>query len=404
MTDRPERPLGRATRAVHAGSEANETSSLAMPIFQTSTFRFESVDQGRTLSAAKAPTHLYTRWGNPTVRAPELALAELEGGEAALCFASGMAAGSTAVMATVSGGDHIVAAASLYAGMVELFERVLPRFGVTTTFVDATDLGAIEAAITDATRLIYVETPANPTLALTDLAGVARIAKARGVFTIADNTWASPWNQRPIELGIDAVVHSCTKSLGGHTDVVSGAAIGSRAWIGRVWPLFKVLGGCPGPHDAFLLLRGLKTLPLRAARQNETALAVARFLEAHPNVAAVHYPGLESHPQHALARAQMTGGFGGMLAFEVVDGFDAGRRVLEALRLVIHAVSLGGVESLAVHPASTTHGPLTKDERARACITDGLIRVSIGLEDAADLIADFDRALSPDRSPPVRGT
>ncbi|MFG0318635.1 MAG: trans-sulfuration enzyme family protein [Planctomycetota bacterium JB042] len=395
-TPRPSGPSdpGLATRAVHAGEAANETTSLAMPIYQTSTFRFDSVDHGRDLSAAKAPTHLYTRWGNPTVRAAELALAELEGAEAALCFSSGMAAGSTAVMASVAAGDHVVAAASLYAGMVELFERVLPRFGVTTTFVDGTDLAAFEAAITDATKLIYVETPANPTLALTDLAGVARIAKARGLFTIADNTWASPLNQRPLELGIDAVVHSCTKSLGGHTDVVSGAALGSRAWIDRVWPMLKILGGCPGPNDAYLLLRGIRTFPLRAARQNETALAVARFLEAHPRVAAVHHPGLESHPQHALARAQMTGGFGGMLAFEVEGGFDAGRRTLEALRLVTHAVSLGGVETLAVHPASTTHGPLKPEERARAGISDGLIRVSIGLEDAADLIADLERALA----------
>src|SRR5690606_30950743 len=224
----------------------------------------------------------------------------------------------------------------------------------------------------------------------TDLAGVAEVARRHGVRTIADNTWASPWNQRPLELGIDAVVHSCTKALGGHTDVVSGAAVGTREWIDSIWPMFKILGGCPGPHDAYLLLRGLKTLPLRAARQNETALAVARFLEAHPRIAAVHYPGLASHPQHALAREQMTGGFGGMLAFEVDGGFDAGRRTLEALRLVTHAVSLGGVETLAVHPASTTHGPLRPEERARAGIRDGLIRLSIGLEDAADLIADLD--------------
>ena len=385
---------GRSTRAVHAGTEANETSSVAMPIFQSSTFRFRDVDEGRALSEATAPSHLYTRWGNPTTRAAELAVADLEGAEAALCFSSGMAAGSTAVLASVTGGDHVVVAASLFAGMIELFERVLPRFGVDATFVDGTDLAAFEAAIGDRTTLLYVETPANPTLALTDLAGVAALAKAKGCFTIADNTWASPINQRPLELGIDAVVHSATKYLGGHTDVVSGAAAGSREWIDRVWPMLKVLGGCPSPHDAYLLQRGIKTITLRVDRQNATALELAAFLEEHPHVERVHYPGLESHPQHELAARQMPGGFGGMLAFEVEGGFDAGRAVLERLELAVHAVSLGGVETLAVHPASTTHGPLTPEKRARAGISDGLIRVSVGLEDAADLIDDFDRALT----------
>jgi len=385
---------GRATRAVHAGSEVNETSSVAMPIFQTSTFRFRDVEEGRELSAATAPSHLYTRWGNPTTRAAELAIADLEGGEAALCFSSGMAAGSTAVMATVQAGDHVVVAASLYAGMIELFERVLPRFGVDATFADGTNLGAFEAAIEDRTRLIYVETPANPTLSLTDLAAVAALAKARDCFTIADNTWASPVNQRPLELGIDAVVHSATKYLGGHTDVISGAAVGAQEWTDRVWPMLKVLGGCPSPHDAYLLQRGIKTITVRVARQNATALELASFLEEHPLVDRVHYPGLESHPQHDLAVRQMPGGFGGMLAFEVDGGFDAGKRVLERLELAIHAVSLGGIETLAVHPASTTHGPLTPEERERAGISDGLVRVSVGLEDADDLIGDFDQALT----------
>ncbi len=381
------------TRAVHAGDDANETSAVAMPIFQSSTFRFDSAAHGAALSAAKAPTHLYTRWGNPTTRAAELAVASLERGEAALAFSSGMAAGSTAVLSVVKAGDHVVAAASLYAGMVELFERVLPAFGVTTTFVDATDASSFDRATRDATRLYYVETPANPTLALTDLAAVAAAARARSIFTIADNTWASPFNQRPLELGIDAVIHSATKYLGGHTDVISGVAIGTTAWIERVWPFFKVFGGCPSPHDSYLLLRGVKTIGIRVERQNDTALRVARHLEAHPRVATVYYPGLESHPQHALARRQMDG-FGGMLSFEVKGGVDAGRRLLESLELVVHAVSLGGVETLAAHPASTTHAPLTQPERERAGITDGLIRISIGLESADDLIADFDRALS----------
>lgn len=382
-----------STRAVHGGAAANDSMSVAMPIYQTSTFRFRDTAHGAEMSAASAPTQLYTRWGNPTTRAAELTLASLEGAEAALAFSSGMAAGSTAVLSVVKGGDHVVAATGLYAGMVELFERVLPPLGIETTFVEPERPDGFGEAIRDNTRLIYVETPANPTLALTDLSAVARVARERNVFTIADNTWASPINQRPIELGIDAVIHSATKYLGGHTDVISGAACGSQQWIDQVWPRLKILGGCPSPNDAYLLLRGLKTVPARVGLQNQTALDLARFLESRDEVEVVHYPGLESHPQHALARRQMSG-FGGMLAFELRGGFDAGRRLLERLRLVTHAVSLGGVETLAVHPASTTHAPLLPEERARARIGEGLIRVSVGLEASADLTRDFDQALA----------
>ena len=382
-----------ATRLVHAGSEANETSALSVPIYQSSTFSFSSAEHGADLCAATAPTHLYTRWGNPTTRALELALADVEGGEAALAFASGMAAGATAVMPMVASGDHVVAANCLYTGMTELFERVLPPLGVETTFVDPAADGAFERALRPTTKLIYVETPANPTLAITDLEAVAALARQRGIFTIADNTWASPWNTRPLELGIDAVIHSATKYLGGHTDLIAGAAVGSRQWIDRVWLYLKIFGGCPSPHDAWLLLRGMKTLGLRVERQNATALAIAEFLAGHPRVASTYYPGLADHPGHAVARRQMRG-FGGMLSFEVAGGLEAGRRLLEAVRLVTHAVSLGGVETLAVHPASTTHAPLTPEERRRADISDGLIRLSVGLEEPADLIDDLRGALA----------
>jgi methionine-gamma-lyase len=382
-----------ATRLIHAGAEANETSALTVPIYQTSTFRFASAEEGADLCRSVAPDHLYTRWGNPTTRALELALADVEGAEAALAFSSGMAAGVTAVMAMVKGGDHVVAANCLYAGMTELFERVLPPLGVTTTFVDPQEDGAFERALRSETRLIYVETPANPTLAITDLAAVAELARSRSIFTLADNTWASPWNTRPLTLGIDAVIHSATKYLGGHSDVIAGAAMGSREWIERVWPYLKVFGGCPSPHDAWLLHRGLKTLGLRVERQNATAMVLAEFLDGHPKVARVHYPGLPGHPGHAAARRQMTG-FGGMLAFEVTGGVSAGRTILESLSLVTHAVSLGGVETLAVHPASTTHAPLTAEERRRAGVGDGLIRMSVGLEAPRDLIADLEQALA----------
>ena len=383
-----------STLAVHAGASANPTHAVSIPIFETSTFRFDSAAHGARMSESIAPTELYTRWGNPTTRALEEAIAELEGADAALAFASGMAAGSTAVLAAVKGGDHVVAASCLYAGMTELFERKLPPLGVETTFVPPEDPEAFRRALRQNTRLIYVETPANPTLAITDLRAVARIARAAGrkILTIADNTWASSWNTRPIEHGIDVVVHSATKYLNGHSDVIAGAVAGSRRFIDRAWPWLKVLGGCIAPFEAWLVLRGIRTLAVRVERQNATTLALARFLARHRKILRVHYPGLPSHPGHAIAKRQMRG-FGGMLSFEVRGGLAAGRRLLESLDLVTHAVSLGGTETLAVHPASTTHAPLTDAERRRGRIGPGLIRVSVGLEDRRDLIADFDRAL-----------
>ena len=381
------------TLAVHAGASANPTRAVAMPIYQTSTFRFDSCAQGAELSAQIAPPELYTRWGNPTTRVLEEAIAQLEGAEAALAFSSGMGAGSAAVLAAVQAGDHVVAANCLYAGMTELFEGVLARFGVHTTFVDATDLAAVEGAIRPSTRLLYVETPANPTLAITDLAGIADIGRRRGVFSLTDNTWASPWNTRPLELGIDASLHSATKYLGGHSDVIAGAVAGSQPYIAKVWKMLKVFGACISPHDAWLVSRGIKTLGVRVERQNETTLALARFLAAHPAIEKVYYPGLATHPGHEVARRQMRG-FGGMFAFEVKGGYQAGRRTIEALRVVTHAVSLGGTESLAVHAASTTHGPLSEEARLRAGVTPGLIRVSIGLEGEEDLKADFAQALA----------
>ncbi len=384
---------GPATRLVHAGLESNDTTAISVPIYQTSTFRFDSAAHGADLCQQVAPSHLYTRWGNPTTHALVLALADVEGGEAALAFSSGMAAGVTAVMAMVASGDHVVAANCLYAGMTELFDHVLPPLGVETTFVDSADPDAFEQALRPNTKLIYVETPANPTLAITDLAAVAEIARRHNIFTLADNTWASPWNTRPLELGIDAVIHSATKYLGGHTDLIAGAAIGSREWINRVWPYLKIFGGCPSPHDAWLLHRGMRTLGLRVDRQNASAIEVAEFLNQHPKVEATFYPGLPDHPGHAVAKRQMRG-FGGMLSFEVKGGLEAGRQLLESLRLIIHAVSLGGIETLAVHPASTTHSPLTPEERRRGGVTEGLIRMSIGLEEPQDLIADLEQALA----------
>jgi methionine-gamma-lyase len=385
-------PLDLATRVVHAGADCNDSSAVSVPIYQTSTFRFADAAEGADLSSQVAPSHLYTRWGNPTIKSLERAIADLESGEAALAFSSGMAAGVTAVMATIQGGDHVVAAQCLYAGMTELFERILPPFGVSATFVDPEQPGAIEAALRPNTRLIYVETPANPTLALTDLAEVARLGKQHKITTIADNTWACPWNQRPLELGIDTVVHSVTKYLSGHSDVIAGAVVGSQAWIDAAWPYLKIFGGCISPHDAWLVLRGIKTLAVRVERQNSNAQSLAEFLDQQEEVETVYYPGLASHPGHSLASRQMRG-YGGMLSFEVRGGLQAGEKFLNSLQLATHAVSLGGTETLAVHPASTTHAPLTPEERLRGQISDGLIRISVGLESAEDLIRDFRQAL-----------
>lgn len=381
------------TLPVHAGADANPTHALAVPIYQTSTFRFDSAAHGAALTQQVAPAELYTRWGNPTTHALEAALAQLEGAEAALAFASGMGAGSAAVLAAVQSGDHIVAANCLYAGMTELFENVLAHLGVTSTFVDPSDVDQFERALQANTKLIYVETPANPTLQITDLDAVAALGRRRGVLTMADNTWASPFNTRPIAHGIDVVVHSATKYIAGHSDVIAGAVAGTRAFIAKVWRMLKVFGACISPHDAFLVHRGIKTLAVRVERQNATALTLARALAAHPRIERVYYPGLAEHPGHDIARRLMRG-FGGMLSFEVKGGIAAGKQVVERLCLVTHAVSLGGTESLAVHAASTTHGPLTEAARRRAGVTPGLIRVSVGLEDERDLVEDFTQALA----------
>jgi len=381
------------TRVVHPPGGSEPGGSLSPPIHQTSTFRLASAADGAELSAQTHPSRLYTRWGNPTTRILEKAVAELEGGEDALAVASGMGAISCAVLTLVRGGDHIVAGKTLYAATTELFARVLPGYGVETTLVDPSDPRNFEAAIRPETRLVYVESPANPTLAVTDIRGVARIAGKRRIPVVADNTFATPHNQLPLALGATAVVHSATKYLGGHTDVTAGVVIGRRAFVRKAWYTLKVLGPTLSPFDSWLLIRGLRTFALRMERHDRNALELARFLEAHPRVLRVHYPGLASHPDHALARRQMRGGFGGMLSLEVRGGYRAAKRFVESLRIAVLAVSLGGVETLVSHPASMTHGPLRPEERARAGISEGLVRVSVGIEDIGDLKADFDRAL-----------
>lgn len=366
---------------------------MTTPIYASSTWALESARQGAEFAAETAPESFYTRWGNPTVRDLEDAVADLEGGARGLATGSGMGAIASAILTCVGAGAHVVAGASLYTATTEIFTRLLPRFGITTTFVDPRVPGAWYDAVRAGTRLVYIETPANPTMTITDIREAVMAAKSVGAKTLADNTFATPVNQRPLEFGVDAVLHSATKYLGGHSDVVAGAAVTAKAPLfDRIWFTYKMLGPSPSPFDAFLVRRGLKTLPLRMRAQTATAQVLAEFLEAHPAVRAVHYPGLKSFPQRSLARRQMSG-FGGMLSFELKKGYRAGRRFVEAVEVATLAVSLGGVETLVQHPASMTHGPLTDEERQTSGITEGLVRVSAGLEDTEDLTEDFDRAL-----------
>jgi len=366
---------------------------MVEPIFMSSTWRLKDAKQGADFSLSVAPGEFYTRWGNPTTKDLEVALARMENGKAAIATGSGMGAVSSAVMTYARPGMNVVAGKSLYSATTEMLSRYLPQFNVKTKFLDTTVKGAFTEAVDKKTCMVYAETPANPTMELTDLREAAEAAHSVGAPLVVDNTFATPVNQRPLELGADVVVHSATKYLGGHTDVVAGAIIVKDEEVfKKIWKVYKMMGPSIGPFEAFLVRRGIKTLPLRVRRQNETAQALAEFLAKHRAVSRVHYPGLKSFPQRELAGRQMKG-FGGMVAFEVKGGYGSAVRFAEGVSLATLAVSLGGVETLVEHPASMTHGTLTPDERKLAGIQEGLIRVSVGLEAAKDLIEDFDSAL-----------
>ncbi len=384
---------GFSTLAIHGGAVPDANKSVVTPIYQTATFRYDSVDEGAKLGAEIGPGYFYTRWGNPTTDAFEQKLALLEGAEAALATSSGMAAIATAVMSVVRGGDHVVAPKAVYQATFGLFHSVLPAYGVEATLLDDPDLGAYERALRPNTKLLYIETPNNPLLGIIDIAGVVALARAHGARTIADNTFATPYNQTPLGLGVDLVCHSATKYIGGHHDVTAGVIAGSRELLRQCVLTMRTFGGVLDPFAAYLLIRGLATLGLRVERHNANALGLARHLAAHPKVARVHYPGLPEHPRHAIAARQMSRGFGGMLSVEVRGDVAAGARCVEALRVGKLAVSLGGVSTLVTHPASTTSVNMPREVRLAAGIADGLIRVSVGVEDLQDLIEDFDQAL-----------
>jgi len=380
------------TEAIHGG-RAKGHGPLVTPVYLASTWRLESARQGAEFSAATAPPAFYTRWGNPTTRDLEGALARLEGGRAAIATGSGMGAISSALLSAVKAGDHIVAGRSLYSATTEVLARFLPRFGIRTTFVDPRVPGAWEEAVREETRVVYTETPANPTMMITDLCEAAKAARSVEAVTMCDSTFATPVNQRPIEQGVDVVLHSATKYLGGHSDLVAGAMIAKdRRWFNRLWYTTKLLGPTLGPMEAFLVRRGLKTLGVRVRQHNRSAQALAEYLEDHRKVRQVYYPGLTSFDQHRLARRQMDG-FGGMLSFSLRGGRRACVRFVESVKVATLAVSLGGAETLVQHPASMTHGPLTARERTASSIQEDLIRVSVGLEDIEDLREDFAAAL-----------
>jgi methionine-gamma-lyase len=383
---------GFQTRAIHGGTVRDPLKAVSPPIYQTTTFNFDTMAEGAALGVDRGTGWYYTRWGNPTTRLFEELMADLEGAEDALAAGSGMGAISTAVTSVLEPGMHVVSPRAVYQATFELFHEVVPRHGVEVTLLDTVDVPAYERAVRPNTGLLYIESPNNPLLQITDIAAITGLARRIGAVTIADNTFASPFNQTPIALGVDLVVHSATKYLGGHHDVTAGVIAGRRDLIRKATRTLRIFGPVLDPFASWLLVRGLRTLGIRVERHNHNAARLAEFLSGHPRVEKVHYPGLPSHPGHAVAVRQMRG-FGGMLSFEVRGGFEAGVRTVESLRLASLAVSLGGHETLVTHPASTSSVGIPKEDRVRAGITDGLIRMSVGLEDVEDLIADFDQAL-----------
>jgi methionine-gamma-lyase len=392
--EEPTTRRGLQTRLIHAARLADDSTAVSPPIFQTSTFKVRNPAEGAELSNEIAPATLYTRYGTPNTKQVEAALADLEEAEAALAVGSGMAAVTIALMSNLAAGDHLVAQHTHYTATLSLFTKTLPRYGVEVTLVDQRDPGAFARAVKPQTKIVYTESPTNPTMDLTDLKATAEIAHSVGALAITDNTFASSYNQQPLALGYDVVIHSATKYLNGHADVTAGVILGPKPLIDQAWDYARITGPVLHPFEAWLLLRGLKTYGLRMAVHNRNALLVAQFLEGHPAVAQVFYPGLASHPQHELAQQQMTGGFGGMLAFELKGGYEAAYRVIGRTQICVLAVSLGGVETLITHPASMVHSRQSEEELRAAGILPGLLRLSVGVEEVEDIISDLEQALA----------
>ena len=387
------RKTGLQTRAVHAG-EPNRHGvggPVVTQVCHSSTFTFSSTAEMKKWAEGKSKAYIYTRYGNPTLAVAEKKIAALEGAEAAVVTASGMAAISSALLGALKAGDEVISTAELYGGSYRLMRDVFPDMGIKVHLV-GTDLEGMEKLFSPKRRVIFVETPTNPTLRLVDLRRVAAFAMKHKLISIIDNTFATPWQQQPLAMGFDMVVHSATKYMGGHSDIIAGAAAGSAKWMERVQQMVIYLGGSMDPGAAYLLIRGMKTMGLRVERQCATALTVAKYLEKHPKVARVYYPGLVSHPDHGLAKRQMSG-FGSMLAFDLKGGLAAARRFCDRVRIFLLAASLGGVESLVILPVYSSHYRMSLKELARVGVSPGTVRMSVGIEDVGDLIGDLEWAL-----------
>lgn len=390
-----EKELKFATKCVHAAEKPDPVfGAHTTPIFQTSTFIFENAMQGAARFAKEESGYVYTRIppNTPTHAVLAEKFAELEGGEAGQTFASGMAAITAIALTTLKQGDHLISTDVIYGCTFSLFSEVLPGLGIDVSFVDTSDIENVKRAIKSETKMVFLETPANPTLILCDIAEIAGIARENGALCVVDNTFATPYFQRPLELGADLSLSSCTKYIGGHADLLGGIVAGNKDFMNRMSLLVGYTGGIMGSHEAWLCIRGLKTLHIRMDRHAENAMKVAEFLESRPEVEWVRYPGLTSHPQHELARKQMSG-FSGMLSFEVKGGIEAGRRLMDNVKLCSLAVSLGATDTLIQHPASMTHACVPLAVRKRIGITDGLVRLSVGIEDSEDIIEDLKQAL-----------
>jgi methionine-gamma-lyase len=384
-----------ATLAVHAGEgPCPATGALDTPIYQSTTYVSADADEMAAVYGEQKFGYMYTRYGNPTIHALQVKMAALERGEAALAFASGMAAISSAVLGYVKAGDHVVAARSLYGAAYHFLDQKLPRLGASTTFVQSTRVEDFEKALRPNTRLIYFETPSNPILEILDIAALAALARARSLPTMLDNTFASPALQQPLALGVTVVVHSATKYLCGHGDAMGGIVVGPKAYIDELrHEYLRDFGGVISPFNAWLILRGLRTLHLRMPAHCANAQKIAEFLDRHPRVERVNYPGLPRHPGHDIARQQMAA-FGAMISFEVKGGYEGGKKVMDRVKIFARAASLGDTRSLIVHPVSTSHRAVPREQRLAIGITDGLVRLSVGIEAAEDLIADLDQALA----------
>jgi len=381
------------SKLIHGGEIKDQFGSAVVPIYQTSTFAFEDAEQGAKCFSGEAQGYIYTRIGNPTIKALEQAVAALENGYDGIAASSGMGAISTVYMALLSNGAHIVSHNAIYGPARGIIETIFPKFGVESTYIDASKLENIEKAIKPNTKLVYIETPANPTMDIIDIKAAAEIAHKHGLPLVVDNTFCSPYLQRPLDLGADVVVHSMTKFINGHADIVGGMIVTKdKKYYDILRPVMVNLGFNIDPHQAFLVHRGLKTLAVRIDRAQQNAIRIAEFLEKHPKVAWVKFPGLKSHPQYDLGTKQMDGP-GCMISFELKGGVEAGRILMDNVHLALLAVSLGGVETLIQHPASMTHSKLSKEKRELAGITDGLVRFSVGIEDVDDILEDLSTAL-----------